>query len=177
MVEMGKCKSCGKETFGNYEYCMNCKPKSNNPGSSGVYSTAGQRFSALPAECVFKDSFYEPDGFLKRAIFIEAAEKMAQRLQAQNPPMTQTAMRQLFNMVKSIDMGLKAKPELPIGFIRENFLKFVTQTEYQAKRGVVCELFREFVIAHEDIATKDQKEFRGFAEYMTAILARMKMKK
>lgn len=174
---MGKCKNCGKETFGNYEYCMNCKPKSNNPGSSGVYSTAGQRSSALPAECVFKDSFYEPDGFLKRAIFIEAAEKMAQELQRQDPPMTQTSLRQLFNMVKSIDMRLKADRKLPLGFIRESFFKFVVQTEYQTKRKVVCDLFRDFVIAHEDLATKDQKEFRGFAEYLTAILARMKMKK
>lgn len=175
-MKMGKCKVCGKTTMGNYEFCMNCKPKSANPPSSGGYSTGykGGSSRGVPPECIFKDSFYEADGYLKKEIFMDAAEKMATIFQAES--MTQTSIRHLFNMLKAIEMRMKTNRDLPLGFIRENFYKFVTHTEYQTKRAVIKDVFRDFVESHSDIAVKNKNEFRGFVQYLTAIVARMKQK-
>jgi CRISPR/Cas system CSM-associated protein Csm2 small subunit len=173
---MGKCKTCGGSTLGDYEYCLKCKPPSNRPRQDSYQRPTGQYGgrSAVPSDCIFKDSFYAQDGYLRREIFIEAAEKMADLLQSEG--MTQTSIRHLFNMIKATEMRLKVDKNLPNGFIRENFLKFVTHTEYQFRRGVVRDLFKEFVESHKDLAVKDRKEFRGFVEYLTSIVARMKQK-
>ena len=79
-------------------------------------------------------------------------------------------------MIKSIEMGLKADKRLPLGYVRENFLKFVTHTEYQIKRGVVPGIFGRFINAHREIAIKSKEEFMGFVQYLTSIVARMKQK-
>jgi CRISPR-associated protein Csm2 len=128
----------------------------------------------VPPECIFKDSFYEADGYLKKEVFMDSAHKMSAIFQAEG--MTQTSIRHLFNMLKAIEMRMKADKDLPLGLIRENFYKFVAHTEYQTKRAVIKEVFRDFIESHSDIAVKDKKEFRGFVEYLTSIVARMKQK-
>ena len=168
---MGKCKICGKNTLGNYEYCLNCKPSS---GRQRDYGPQSRERPGLPAHCIFNDSFYAADGYLKREVNIEAAEAMSEILQRER--MTQASIRNLFNVISSMKMKLKADRDLPPGFIRENFLKFVTQVEYQTKRGVIPETFRKFIEVHTDLAIKDKKEFLGFADFLTAIVARMKQK-
>ncbi|PKK82044.1 MAG: hypothetical protein CVT49_15780 [candidate division Zixibacteria bacterium HGW-Zixibacteria-1] len=168
---MGKCKVCGGNTLGDYEYCLKCKPST---GRQRGYAPQSRERPGLPSHCVFKDSFYEPDGYLKREVNIEAAEAMSEILQRER--MTQASIRNLFNSVNSIKMKLKTDRDLPSGFIRENFLKFVTQVEYQSKRDVIPEIFRIFVEIHTDLVVKDKKEFLGFADYLTAIVARMKQK-
>ena len=173
---MGVCKKCGKPTLGTYEYCLNCKPMSSKSAPTSGYS-AGYRSGSvrgLPPECIFKDSFYASDGYLKKEIFMGAAQKMS--LEFQSEGMTQTSIRHLFNMIKAIEMRLKADKDLSLGFVRENFYKFVTHTEYQTNRGVLRPLFKEFIESHSDLAVKDKKEFKGFVEYLTSIVARMKQK-
>lgn len=173
---MGVCKQCGKQTLGTYEYCLNCRPKSNNPAPTGSYSGGhrGGPSHGLPPECIFKDSFYASDGYLRKEIFMDAAEKMY--LVFQSERITQTSIRHLFNMLKSVEMRLKADRDLPLGFVRENFFKFVTHTVYQTNRGILSPLFKEFIERHADLAVKEKKEFRGFVEYLTSIVARMKQK-
>ena len=173
---MGTCKSCGKQTFGNYEYCMNCKPQGQKSSQGGGYRSRDdhRETSELPAECIFTDSFYESDGYIKGEVYTDAAEKMARLFQREY--MTQTSLRHLFNAVNAIKMKLKSDRSTPQGYIRENFLKIIAHTEYQAKRGVVKEVFRKFMDTHKELAIKDRKEFLGFADYFMSIVARMKQK-
>ena len=49
----------------------------------------------VPKECIFT-TFYTSSGYLRREIFIEAAEKMSRLLT--NERMTQSSFRSLFNM-------------------------------------------------------------------------------
>ncbi|RKX19780.1 MAG: hypothetical protein DRP26_02850 [Candidatus Zixiibacteriota bacterium] len=181
---MGKCKICGKQTLEGYDLCPQCgsesqKSKKENPGK--YYSQPRRKYydksykePQIPDSCVFKDGFYNEDGYIKREVFIESAEQMSDILQRKR--MTQASIRHLFNMIKSIEMRLKADRDLPLGFIRENFYKFVTHTEYQVKRGIIPEVFREFVDSHKDIAVRSIDEFKGFVQYLTSIVARMKQK-
>lgn len=183
---MGKCKICDGNALPGQEYCLMCRPNSPNPGSRdrepgrdsrrGPGGGPGRRSyppnRGIPDKCIFKDSFYSPDGYLKSEVNIEAAAEMARVLEQED--MTQTSIRALFNFVKSIEQRLKSQRELGQGFIRENFSKFVTQVEYQLKRGVIKQGFKSFVDAHLNLALKSEKEFEGFIAYLTAIVARMK---
>lgn len=173
---MGKCIKCGRDTLPGQEYCMNCKPRTKNLDARRQYyreeGTQGRHW--IPNDCMFQDSFYDEDGYLKRSVFLESAEKMSYILQKQR--MTQASIRSLFGYINSIKTKLKADRNIPLGYIRENFLKFVTHTEYQVNRGVIPEVFKEFVDRHKDLAIKSKKEFLGFADYLTSIVARMKQK-
>lgn len=173
---MGKCKNCGKETLGGYEYCLQCARASRKPRQSSdrAHQTRRDYGPSVPAECIFGGGFYGNDGYLRKEIFMDAAEKMARILQSKR--MTQASIRHLFNMVKAVEIRLKADRNLPMGFVRENFFKFVRQTDYQVGRGIIPGIFRELVDAHKDIVVKDKEEFKGFVEYLTSIVARMKQK-
>lgn len=183
---MGKCKNCGKEALPGQEYCMMCKNTQSNtnpnrarhgnssPGRGREGYSRGTDDVSIPNICLFRDSFYDDDGYLKREIFLEAAEAMARLLQENS--MTQTSLRHLFNEIGFIRSRIKSDRNLPLGFIRENLLKFVVHTEYQTRRNVTKECFKRFVDLHKDLAMKDKREFLGFAEYFTSIVARMKQK-
>ena len=183
---MAQCKECGANTLPGQEYCMNCSPSRGNPGhrnpgrgnpragGSRGRGGRGQQQAELPSECILSDSFYEADGSLKRKVNIDAAEKAAECFRTAR--MTQTSIRQLFNHLKGTEMQLRAKPDLPDGFVRERYDTFLTQTEYQVRRGVIPSVFAQFVRAHKDVAVQNKKEFVGFVKYLTAILARMRVK-
>jgi hypothetical protein len=180
---MGECKICGRETLPGQVFCMQCKPSGNRNARPGKFdrSPRGRDFRPrIPYECLFKDSFYADDGYLKREVFLEASEKMARILQdprmTQRVIMTQTSIRRLFNSIKDAENRLKSDRSLSLGFVRENFAKFLRDTEYQVRRGIVPEVFGEFVNAHKEIGVKSKEEFRGFVEYLTSIVARMKQK-
>lgn len=127
----------------------------------------------MPANCVFR-TFYGEDGYLKREIFIESAGKTARIFE--NEGMTQTSFRSLFNMLKSMEQRLKAG-KIPQGEVDEAFLDFIRQVEYKTNREVLkSDIFRKFVNAHKDIVLGNEKEFKGFVEYLTSILAYMKPK-
>lgn len=180
---MSKCKVCGKDTLPGYEYCIRCNPdkgkKEKDVGYQQQRSGRGDRrggtpYDRIPDECIFRHGFYDPDGYLKREVNIESAEKMAYILQDKG--ISQTSVRQLFNSIKHTESMLISRPEMETGFIREKFGKFVTDVEYQSKRGVIPFLFKDFVRAHLDIAESSVKEFKGFVAYLTAIVCRMKQK-
>ena len=47
---------------------------------------------------------------------------------------------------------------------------------YNVKRQVLHPVFQEFAERHLDVSTKNKKEFLGFIEYLTSIVARLKSK-
>lgn len=171
---MSQCKSCGKAALPNQDYCMMCSPKDRNPGRR-IDPRTGQGATrpgaSVPPDCIFKNTFYSDDGYLKREVSIESAEKMAQILARER--MTQTSFRQLFNQLKSIEQQLHFRPSLGSGFLREKFGEFMVLVEYQVGRGVVKEVFKDLLKSHSDMVMHDPKEFFGFLKYITAILARM----
>jgi len=129
----------------------------------------------VPADCIFSSGFFDDDGCLRREVSIEASEEMARALGREG--MTQTSIRNLFNMLNEADRRVKANPDLPLGFVREHYDKFLTQTEYQYGRGIVKKAFRDLALGHKDVAVRSKEEFRGFVDYLRAIIARMQVKK
>jgi len=119
-------------------------------------------------------SFYE-NGHLRRAIYLEAAQKMTDLCMGEG--LTTSQLRQLFFMLKSVEQRLKGEPDLDFGIVQEAVWKFARQVEYQVKRGVMkSPTFAAFIAKHVDVACKDVKEFRGFVEYLTSIVAYLKEK-
>jgi len=181
---MAKCKVCGKETLPGKDYCMMCaqdyvKKRQDNPHKGGQnYSKKSygkpRDKPTIPESCIFKDGFYNDDGFLKREIFIESAEYMTKLLKKES--MTQTKIRHLFNFLKAIDLRLKTRKNTPLGYVRENFYRFWRDTEYLVNRNVIPRTFLNFVKLHGEIAVKNIREFQGFVEYLTSIVARMRQK-
>ncbi|MFW6106641.1 MAG: type III-A CRISPR-associated protein Csm2 [bacterium] len=174
-----KCPECGKSfdpKGGKYKICYDCfqkQKKQAGGGGSGSSKSRKGRGAQLPEECVF-DTFYK-DGHLRRGIFVEAAEKMAGILSRQK--MTATSIRNLFNMLKPVANRLKAEPDADFGLAQTQAYEFYRQVQYMRKRGVIAsDVFVEFVRRHLDLMTSKQKEFFGFVEYLTSIMAYVKQK-
>jgi CRISPR/Cas system CSM-associated protein Csm2 small subunit len=128
----------------------------------------------VPKECIFT-TFYTSSGYLRREIFIEAAEKMSRLLT--NERMTQSSFRSLFNMLKTVEQRIKKeREEIHDDEVRQTYYKFVEQCDYQVNRRIITHLFAKFARYHLDTVTKNKREFSGFVEYLTAIMARMKTK-
>lgn len=166
------CEKCGekfeaRENF--YKYCPSCF-------RAGPGSGKGKREpppDTVPAECIFT-TFYTEDGYPKRELYIDSAEKMTSILEKNG--MTMSQLRSLFHMLKSASNLLKSSPEARFGDARKTFHEFVRQVDHQNKRGHVPAVFVKFVRDHLEVATKNAKEFDGFVEYLTSILARIKQK-
>jgi CRISPR/Cas system CSM-associated protein Csm2 small subunit len=166
------CKICKKPFDAKKDYfetCFNCSGKERGPAGDSISS------SKLPDECIF-ETFYDGKT-LKREIFIEAAKKAARQFEANK--MTQTSIRRLFNMLKATQREAEtAEPETAASLAKTRYFEFYRLTEYQSRRqsANLPEIFRQFAERHIDIAAGSYKEYCGFVEYLTSIIAYMKQK-
>jgi hypothetical protein len=168
MSASAKCQKCGKPVKDSkYKLCYECSQKSKgDPGGA-------TREQELPKGCIFA-SFYDEGGHLRREIFIEAAKEASEVFMRAN--ISQTSIRNLFNLLKDMSNRLQADRNLDFGTARETFYKFVRQVEYNVKRQVLHPVFQVFAERHLEVSTTSKKEFLGFVEYLTSIVARLKSK-
>jgi RecJ-like exonuclease len=163
-----KCQKCGKPVKDpKYKLCFECNQKAR----SGQGET--EKAMAFPPNCVFQ-SFYDDHGHLRREIFIEASRELSELFMRAN--ISQTSIRNLFNMLKDMANRLQADRNLDFGIAQETLYRFIRQVEYNVKRQVLNPIFQEFAERHLAVSTKDRKEFLGFVEYLTSIVARLKSK-
>ena len=168
-----RCQKCGKPVRDpKFKLCFECNQKAREGGGDLI------RDITLPEECVFQ-TFYDSNKNLKRAVFIEAPEKAAQIFM--NANISQTSIRNLFNLLKDIEKRIKADKKLDFGVAQEVFYRFHRQVVYNVGRKgdrgpLLHPIFKEFVDKHLDVATKSREEFLGFVEYLTGIVARLKTK-
>jgi len=163
-----KCQKCGKPFKDpKYKFCFECSQKMKEVGDDTTQEIA------LPKECIFQ-TFYDDKGHLKREIFIEAAEKASELFM--NANISQTSIRNLFNLLKDMANRLKADRQFDFGIAQETFYKFHRQVVYNVKRQILNPVFKEFAEKHLDAATKTKEEYLGFVEYLTSIVARLKSK-
>jgi len=164
-----KCQKCGKPVReARFKFCYECNQKQRESDSGGV-----NRDASLPKECIFS-SFYDEGGHLRREIFIESAKGASEVFMQAN--ISQTSIRNLFHLLKDMGNRLQADRNFDFGAAKETFYKFVRQVEYNVKRQVLHPVFQEFSERHLDVSTKNKKEFLGFIEYLTSIVARLKSK-
>jgi len=168
-----KCQTCGKPLKDSkYNLCWDCSQKKREGGGNLNMDVS------LPGECVF-NTFYDAKNFLKREIFIESAEKAAKTFM--DAGISQTSIRNLFHLVKAMDNRQRSEKTLDFGLVREAFFKFHRQVVYNVNRKgdkgpLLHPVFKDFTDRHLDVATKDGREYSGFVEYLTSILARLKTK-
>jgi len=156
-----------------------CQRHDDRGGHGGGYRGGrGERQrrppAELPATCIFTESFYTESGFLRREIFLEAAELAAGVFNQER--MSQSSIRSLFNMLKAMDQRIKVETGLLEDEVREQYYKFVRQCVYQERRRVIPRIFSSFAERHTETATLNKREFHGFVEYLASIMARMKNK-
>lgn len=137
--------------------------------------TAPMRASTDWHDCVF-DSFYV-EGYKRREIFIEAAEKMANIFSGES--MTRTSIRRLFNMLKATDREISVNRNFPLAKAAERFYEFHRLVVYNNSRKgtkgkLIPDVFLQWVESHRDTVVGSTLEFTGFVEYLGSIIARLK---
>ena len=160
-----KCQNCGKLLRDpKYKLCYECNQKARSE-QAGVGKSL-----AIPASCVFQ-SFYDDRGHLRREIFIEAARELSELFMRAN--ISQNAVRNLFHLLKDMSNRLQADRNLDFGTAQETFYRFIRQVDYNVKRQVLNPIFQEFAERHLEVSIKERKEYLGFVEYLTSIVARL----
>lgn len=130
---------------------------------------------------VIAGSFYDESGFLKREVFIETAEAIADRFK--EAKLTQTSLRRLFGPLKAEQNRLRLNsPTSPQAFgpAREALYRLIPLVESYTKREIHrrtdFSVFLQFLREHCDLACKEAREFIGFVELFTSVIARLKPK-
>ena len=175
MTDPNICPKCGRRKKPQFDLCYGCSQKRKDSGDRG----GKPQYENLPEECFF-DTFLNEAGKPKKEIYIDSAEKAARAFEnartKDKQGMSQSSIRSLFQMLKSTELRISADPNISEEEVFDAFHKFVIQTEYQVKRQVIPEVFGNFVRDHTDLATSSIPEFKGFVQYLTSIVARMKTK-
>ena len=124
---------------------------------------------AIPPECVFP-TYYGEGGTLRREVFVEAAEKVARLFNNRDSNVRPFALRLYLNRVKAIERDLRNKA-CTFDQVRERLYAMKRDAAYQVGRRTLGPVFSDFLGKNLDLATKDEKEFRGFVEYLTSVVA------
>ena len=163
-----KCPKCGGWKKPEFDLCYNCSQENRGAGAGS--------FKGKQKIHIFADTFLNEKGFPKKDIYQEAAENAANAFQNARPQMSQKSIRSIFQMLKTMELRMRTEKDIPEEEVFDVFYKMERQVSYQEKREVVPRIFLDFVEKHKDLATKNKKEFLGFVEYLTSIMARMKTK-
>lgn len=196
--QMKKCANCGKnysvtpkeqrELGGKQQlmlmYCPACRPAATANLSAGKTVPNGQRQSPKPSyqsrltppssssatesapNDYLKDGYFDEYG-LRRWVFAEGARKVANQLTAAN--MKSTSLRRFYNRLKAIDEFFQRQKDF--GVVRPKLYAFQIMAEDAQAREVVPSEFVQFVRQNVVLAVKDEKQFKGFLEYLQSVVA------
>ncbi len=138
---------------------------SSAPRPAGTESSGG----GLPPNA---DTFLNKSGYPREEIYLDWAENRARAFEGEG--LTQASLRRLFNMLKQAQMRLRVDKNFEAAKI--TLFEFVRLVEYNNRRNVIPYAFKRFVDDHLEVIKKSPDEFSAFVEYLTSIMARMKMK-
>ncbi|MBT9173029.1 MAG: hypothetical protein DDT21_01419 [Syntrophomonadaceae bacterium] len=139
-----------------------------------AYAKTDKNFSAgdwiagqgLPPNYL-KGSYYDENGYLRRETIIEwpkvIVDIFAQAF------LSSTALRRFYNKLKGLDTKFQFNRE----FYRllPNLYAFERDAAYAAARQVVPGVFIGFVVKNVDLASNDEKGFKGFVDHFQSIVA------
>lgn len=149
-----KCENCSKEfepRQPHFRLCPDC------------FSSSKQKPGDLPKECLLK-SYYDREGNLLKEIFIGIPKTIAEAFSNGN-----LANKQLYDFKKRV---LKARTIARLRGIekaRPILYKCIPEVEYQFKRKVVPQSFKDFIKHNIPIAIEDKKQLEGFYEFFENI--------
>jgi len=169
MSDPYKCPKCGGRKKPEFQICYNCSQSGGDRNFRGDFSSG----SSLPDKCIF-DTFLNDAGLPKKELYLDSAEEVSRILEGLG--MSQGQIRQAFYMLKSMELRIRSERDLSLEVVNNAYYQFARQIEYQLKRGMIPSQFAEFVRRHLEVATKNKAEFKGFVEYLTSVMARMKTK-
>lgn len=170
-----KCKKCGKETLGdNYEYCFEHRQfeRSSSPASKPHTSNAASSHQThqgggLPADYL-KSGYFDAEKHLCSELIVAHAKEIAFALDRAG--MKAAALRKFFAKVKTIQRNLDANNDFAA--MMPEILTLVPYVNNAVTRGVVPAIFRQFIEANVNLASRDQTAFcKGFAKHFEYIVA------
>ncbi|RJX27659.1 MAG: type III-A CRISPR-associated protein Csm2 [Dethiobacter sp.] len=177
---MGKCKACGKQTMGNYEYCMQCNIAQRGGGPTDKDKRKRKDFSSSPAEQIkrpgleedyLKNGYFNDKGYLREEIFTSEAMRVAEILSAKG--MTRASLRRFYNKLRGIYSRFKdAKnfEEIKAGL----YSFYPNVADAISRNSNVPEEFRQFIYTNVGLAVKDSDHLKGFVEHFQSVLAYFK---
>lgn len=176
---MGTCRICGKQTIGDYQYCMQCNPQMSNrskqspDGRRRNPSGGNNPAQGLGGDYLKNGYFHFVNGkpYLREEIFTTEAELVARVLSTKG--MTSASLRRFYQKVMGINQRFKdtgdfeeAKPCL--------FSLYPNAADAVTRNNNVPEEFRQFINKNVKLATKDAYHFKGFVEHFQSVLAYFK---
>jgi len=146
--------------------CEICGSALNNPKFSFCDNCGKSKW--LPDNLKIKDTFYR-DKHLKDEVFLEIPEKTA-KLFAQGK-MGMNKMRAFFCMVRNAYDIFMLDRKQCFDNIKPQLYGLQRAVEDRARREIIPESFRQFIIYYIQIALKSKEELYGFMELFRTIIA------
>lgn len=178
---MGICKSCGKPTLGDYQYCMQCNsarresrpPERNDRRQYGNSPSRAGQIDTRPGlgPDYLKDGYFNDKGYLSEGIYTSDAVRVAEVLSAKG--MTRASLRRFYNKLRGIHSRFKDTKNFDE--IKPGLYSFYPNVaDAISRNNNVPEEFRQFIDKNIKLAVKDKEHFFGFVEHFQSVLAYFK---
>lgn len=159
-----------KKKLGDAHNRPNPDSRQNRPNDRGMQ----RGVSAVPAEFIFTDTFYNIDGNIKEELFYNHPKKVAGLFESER--LKSTALRQLFSSYLKFASRLR-DGRISFDKAREQFDVFYTERVVRqnnrrdsSNKPLLPDIVVDFVNRHRELVRKDKKEMLGFFRYLTSIL-------
>ncbi|MDF9408706.1 type III-A CRISPR-associated protein Csm2 [Pelotomaculum isophthalicicum JI] len=179
---MGKCRICGKQTFGDYQYCRQCnsaqkggrQPERGDRrhyGSTSSYTgRSGNPSSGLNSDYL-KDGYFNEKGYLRKEIYTSEAELVAAVLSTKG--MTRASLRRFYNKLRGIYSRFKDTRNFEeIKSVLYSF--YPNAADAVSKNNNIPVEFRTFINVNVNLAEKDPDHLHGFVEHFQSVIAYFK---
>ena len=111
--------------------------------------------------------YHDSSGHLRREVIIEWPKAIVDVFARES--LSSTALRRFYNKLKGLDIKHQFNPNFKL--LLPDLYAFERDAAYAAARLVVPGVFIGFAVKNIDLATRDEKGFKGFVEHFQSIVA------
>ncbi|MEW5920388.1 MAG: type III-A CRISPR-associated protein Csm2 [Bacillota bacterium] len=111
--------------------------------------------------------YYDSNGYLRREVIIEWPKAIVEVFARES--FSSTALRRFYNKLKGLDTKHQFNRNFKL--LLPDLYAFERDAAYAAARLVVPGVFIGFAVKNVDLATRDEKGFKGFVEHFQSIVA------
>lgn len=175
---MAKCRTCGKQTMGDFQYCIQCSSAQRGGGQTERRPQAGSSprlsrpESAVPGfgADYLKEGYFSGE-YLREELYTSEAVRVADVLSAKG--MSRASLRRFYNKLRGIYARFKdAKNFEEIKPALYSFYPNVADAV--SRNNNVPEEFRQFINKNIRLAATDPKHLNAFVEHFQSVLAYFK---
>ena len=181
-----RCRSCGKEfqpRDPRHDLCQDCFRSTRGPARGSGGSRRGQeRYDQASDERVqwSKEKhelpdFYTPSGAIRREVYMETAEEIAQLFnRVRDPELKAASVRRFFESVRAAYDRYTQHPERSFESAMELIYRLRPLARKSEERKVTHPCFTKFMEYYIELTSKDRRNLKGFKELFMSVIGYMK---